>query len=150
MHLLSLCGEESQICMICALHANPLLAPAHALQVTCGGLQSAHVSAVSAALAHAAAAAGQRVRTHLLLRGERPPVLAGHLLLASMHAASVTYVTRAEYADRAVMLQRRREELQAADAGAKVSSVEEGWTGSCFPQEPLRAPDSSFIAFYPC
>lgn len=106
---------------ICTVHANPLLVPAHALQVTCGGLQSAHVSAVSAALAHAAAAAGQRVRTHLLLRGERPPVLAGHLLLASMHAATVTYVTRTEYADRAAMLQRRREELQAADAGAKVS-----------------------------
>ena len=67
------------------------------LQLTCGGLQSAHTAAVAAACAE------QGIRAHLLVRGERPAVPTGFHLLARMYA-QVTYVKRSEYADRQAMM----------------------------------------------
>ena len=67
------------------------------LQLTCGGLQSAHTAAVAAACAE------QGIRAHLLVRGERPAVPTGFHLLARMYG-QVTYVKRSEYADRKAMM----------------------------------------------
>lgn len=67
------------------------------MQLTCGGLQSAHTAAVAAACAE------QGIRAHLLVRGERPAVPTGFHLLARMYG-QVTYVKRSEYADRKAMM----------------------------------------------
>lgn len=69
------------------------------LQLTCGGIQSAHTAAV------AAASAEHGIRAHLLIRGERPAVPAGFHLLARMYG-QVKYITRSEYADRDAMLEK--------------------------------------------
>ena len=84
------------------------------LQVTCGGLQSAHTAAIAAACAE------RGLRSHLLVRGERPAVPTGYHLLARMYG-EVTYVTRSEYADRDAMLQRHAASIRAGlPAEAKV------------------------------
>lgn len=44
------------------------------------------------------------MRAHLLVRGERPAVPTGYHLLSRMFG-HVTYVTRAEYSNRAAMFQ---------------------------------------------
>ncbi len=67
------------------------------MQLTCGGVQSAHTAAVAAACAE------QGIRAHLLVRGERPAVPTGFHLLACMYG-EVTYVPRTEYADRDAMM----------------------------------------------
>ena len=84
------------------------------LQVTCGGLQSAHTAAIAAACAE------RGLRSHLLVRGERPAVPTGYHLLARMYG-EVTYVPRSEYADRDAMLQRHAASIEAGlPAEAKV------------------------------
>jgi 1-aminocyclopropane-1-carboxylate deaminase/D-cysteine desulfhydrase-like pyridoxal-dependent ACC family enzyme len=88
--------------------------------LTCGGVHSAHAAAV------AAAAAGAGVRAHLLLRGERPDVLTGHALLATLFASSVTYVSRDAYADRAALLAAGAAALRRRRGGAVVGVVPEG------------------------
>lgn len=77
----------------CATHA-----------VTCGGLQSAHTTAVAAVCAR------HGIKAHLLVRGERPAVPTGHHLYARM-LGEVVYVTRAEYADRGAMLEKYAQQL---------------------------------------
>ena len=84
------------------------------LQVTCGGLQSAHTAAVAAACAE------RGLRSHLLVRGERPAIPTGYHLLARMYG-EVTYVARSEYADRDAMLKRHAASIRAGlPAEAKV------------------------------
>ena len=84
------------------------------LQVTCGGLQSAHTAAIAAVCAE------RGLRSHLLVRGERPAVPTGYHLLARMYG-EVTYVPRSEYADREAMLQRHAASIEAGlPAEAKV------------------------------
>ena len=79
------------------------------LQLTCGGLQSAHTAAVAAACAE------QGIKAHLLVRGERPAVPTGFHLLARMFA-QVTYVPRSEYADRPAMFQRYADQIKTSMA----------------------------------
>ena len=107
--------------MCSPLRARPHLAPRPDvtfrlidLQVTCGGLQSAHTAAIAAACAE------RGLRSHLLVRGERPAVPTGYHLLARMYG-EVTYVTRSEYTDRDAMLQRHAASIEAGLAAeAKV------------------------------
>ena len=76
-----------------ACFRSPTACPQHAglcMQVCCGGAQSAHTAAVACLCAE------QGLRAHSLIRGERPAVPAGNLLLAGMFG-SVQHVTRAEY-----------------------------------------------------
>ena len=80
-----------------------------ALQLTCGGLQSAHTAAVAAACAE------QGIKAHLLVRGERPAVPTGFHLLARMFA-QVTYIPRSEYADRPAMLKKYAEHIKNSTA----------------------------------
>ena len=75
------------------------------LQLTCGGVQSAHTAAVAAACAE------QGIRAHLLVRGERPAVPTGYHLLTRMYG-NVMYVTRSEYADRQAMMTKYAQQLQ--------------------------------------
>ena len=90
---------------------------ARIIQVTCGGLQSAHTAAVAAACAE------RGMRTHLLVRGERPQLPTGYHLLTRMFG-EVTYVPRSEYADRAAMFARHTARVRAAlDPDAKVCPV---------------------------
>ncbi len=118
------------------------------LQVTCGGLQSAHCAAFAAICAE------RGLRSHLLVRGERPAVPAGYVkhfaatdgnfltsgvclkasapparpalhcryhLLTRMFGHCVTYVPRGEYADRSAMFARHVARVQAAaPAGSRV------------------------------
>lgn len=60
------------------------------LQVTCGGLQSAHCAAVAAACAE------RGMRAHLLVRGERPKVCLApvHALSNDPHSAMASRATR--------------------------------------------------------
>lgn len=85
------------------------------LQLTCGGLQSAHTAAVAAACAE------QGIRAHLLVRGERPAVPTGFHLLARMYG-QVTYVKRSEYADRKAMMTKHANLIsRSAPPSSKVS-----------------------------
>lgn len=83
------------------------------MQLTLGGLQSAHTAAVAAACAE------QGLRAHLLVRGERPAIPTGYHLLARMFG-HVTYITRSEYADRASLLEKYRHILSLEYTGSKV------------------------------
>lgn len=76
------------------------------VQVTYGGVQSAHTAAVAAASAEAGMSA------YLLLRGECPAVPAGNLLVSRLFG-QVTHVTRAEYANRQRMVDRHVNDLQS-------------------------------------
>lgn len=76
------------------------------LQLTCGGVQSAHTAAVAAACAE------HGMQAHLLIRGEPPAVPTGFHLLARMYG-HVTYVSRTEYADRDAMLRTHAQQLRA-------------------------------------
>lgn len=87
--------------------------------ITCGGSQSAHVLAI------AAAAAEEGIRSHLLLRGERPNVCTGNHLFARMLAHEVVYVSRQEYADRTTMLSTYASKIQET-RHTKVAVVPEG------------------------
>ena len=88
------------------------------MQLTCGGLQSAHTAAVAAACAE------QGIKAHLLIRGERPAVPTGFHLLARMYA-QVTYISRSEYADRETMMQTHAERItNSAVHGSKVGHLE--------------------------
>jgi D-cysteine desulfhydrase len=84
-----------------------------------GGLQSAHLSSVSAAVANLGG------KTHLLIRGERPQISTGHHLIASQYASSISYITRSEYSNRTAMVASHKERLQT-ELGAEVSVIEEG------------------------
>ena len=86
-----------------------------------GGLQSAHLSAVSSATASLGA------RSHLLMRGERPQVSTGHHLIATQFASSITYVSRSEYSDRAAMIAYHKERLKKElGSQRRISVIEEG------------------------
>ena len=67
LYFFTLCRKHIQVCAV--------LLPGHhgigTLQVTCGGLQSAHCAAVAALCAE------RGLHAHLLVRGERPSVPAG-------------------------------------------------------------------------
>jgi hypothetical protein len=87
-------------------------------QVTCGGIQSAHTSAFPAAMADFA---GDAIRVHLCVRGERPAGDAvGHHRLALEAASSATYISRCDYADRQKMLENRAVEIRASIPTGKV------------------------------
>ncbi|KAG2448972.1 hypothetical protein HYH02_005726 [Chlamydomonas schloesseri] len=88
--------------------------------VTCGGVQSAHTAAV------AVAAAELGLRSHLLIRGEAPQIPTGYQLVTRMYGSHVSYVTRAEYADRATMFARRVEHVRQQDGAAEVAVIAEG------------------------
>ena len=79
-------------------------------QVCCGGVQSAHTAAVACLCAEVG------MRAHCIVRGERPAVPSGHLLVAGMFG-SVQHVSRGEYADREAMLARHAARV-AAEGGA--------------------------------
>jgi D-cysteine desulfhydrase len=75
--------------------------------LTCGGVQSAHCAALSCL------GAERGVRVHVLLRGEAPAQTTGNLAVTIMYAASVTYVARDHYADRAHMFREAKSKLEA-------------------------------------
>lgn len=88
------------------------------MQLTCGGVQSAHTAAVAAACAE------HGMKAHLLIRGEKPAVPTGFHLLARMYG-HVTYISRTEYADRDAMLEKHAKLLEVASRGAmKVSELQ--------------------------
>ncbi|XP_022726791.1 D-cysteine desulfhydrase 2, mitochondrial-like isoform X2 [Durio zibethinus] len=66
--------------------------------VTCGGCQSAHAAAVAVSCAE------RGLKSHLLLRGEKPEILTGYNLISTIYG-NVTYVPRSFYAHREKMLQ---------------------------------------------
>ncbi|XVF43847.1 hypothetical protein PTKIN_Ptkin02bG0072700 [Pterospermum kingtungense] len=66
--------------------------------VTCGGCQSAHAAAVAVSCAE------RGLKSHLLLRGEKPEILTGYNLVSTIYG-NVTYVPRSFYAHREKMLQ---------------------------------------------
>ncbi|KXZ44202.1 hypothetical protein GPECTOR_71g563 [Gonium pectorale] len=88
--------------------------------LTCGGVQSAHTAAVAVAAAEAG------LRSHLLVRGEKPQVPTGYHLVTRMYGSEVSYVSRAEYADRPAMMTARADALRRRAPGAKVAVVAEG------------------------
>ena len=92
------------------------------VQVTCGGLQSAHTAAVAALCAECG------VRAHLLVRGERPAVPTGLHLYARM-LGDVTYIDRGEYADREAMLAAHVRRIEAA---APSGSHVRNWLSICW------------------
>ncbi|KAJ8773517.1 hypothetical protein K2173_005763 [Erythroxylum novogranatense] len=67
--------------------------------VTCGGCQSAHAAAIAVSCAE------RGLRSHLLLRGERPEIMTGYNLISTIHG-HVTYVPRSVYAHREHMLKK--------------------------------------------
>ncbi len=73
--------------------------------LTCGGVQSAHLAATSCL------GAERGVRVHALCRGERPAWPTGNFAITLMYAASMTYVSRDRYADRAQMFAQALETL---------------------------------------
>lgn len=75
--------------------------------LTCGGVQSAHCAALSCL------GAERGVRVHVLLRGEAPAQPTGNLAVTMMYAASVIYVARDHYADRARMFKEAQITLEA-------------------------------------
>ena len=90
--------------------------------MTCGGLQSAHTSALPAAVADLTAGSRDKINVHLMIRGERPSsVPTGHHRAALKLASSVTYVARGLYADRRRTLEAGVKAVQDRDPGAKVS-----------------------------
>ena len=97
---------------MCPMSYGPRLILWACEQVCCGGVQSAHTAAVACLCAE------HGVRAHCLIRGERPAVPSGHLLLASMFG-SVQHVTRAEYADRAGMLAKHAARIAAEGGPAR-------------------------------
>ena len=94
------------------------------LQVTCGGVQSAHTAAVAAACAE------RGMRAHLLIRGERPAVITGYHLYTRM-LGQVTYVARSEYADRRGMMTRHHQRVCDANPDAKVLPLLGSWQEGC-------------------
>ncbi|MEW5302806.1 MAG: hypothetical protein WDW36_005553 [Sanguina aurantia] len=88
--------------------------------VTCGGVQSAHISAVAAICTELGMTA------HLLVRGEGPAIPTGNYLLASMFGR-ITFVPRSEYADRAGMMEKHLQRVtQKRGGAAKVAVISEG------------------------
>ncbi|GLC43325.1 hypothetical protein PLESTM_001458900 [Pleodorina starrii] len=88
--------------------------------VTCGGVQSAHLAAVAVVAAEAG------LRSHLLVRGEPPQVPTGYHLVTRMYGTEVSYISRAEYADRQAMLRSRAAAVRCREPSAQVSVVSEG------------------------
>ncbi|GLI69952.1 hypothetical protein VaNZ11_014693 [Volvox africanus] len=88
--------------------------------VTCGGVQSAHLAAVAVVAAEAG------LQSHLLVRGEPPKIPSGYHLVTRMYGTEVTYVSRAEYANRQAMLSSRMAAVREASPAAKVALVAEG------------------------
>eukprot|EP01018_Ginkgo_biloba_P024445 Gb_20289 [translate_table: standard] len=72
--------------------------------VTCGGCQSAHTAAVAVACAE------RGMRSHLLLRGEKPEISTGYNLISGMYG-NVVYVPRSIYANREDMLAKHANEV---------------------------------------
>ncbi|MBD3334257.1 MAG: pyridoxal-phosphate dependent enzyme [Candidatus Eisenbacteria bacterium] len=86
--------------------------------LTCGGVQSNHARAT------AVAARRLGIDSHLILRGDEPPVADGNLLLDRMVGASVEFITPAEWKDRSSILQRAADRL--ASDGARPYIIPEG------------------------
>ncbi|XP_073004712.1 putative D-cysteine desulfhydrase 2, mitochondrial [Typha latifolia] len=84
--------------------------------VTCGGCQSAHAAAVAVCCAE------RGMRSHLLLRGERPEIPTGYNLISSMFG-DVKYVARSAYSRRDEMLREHAEAI--AGTGGSVVEVDE-------------------------
>lgn len=84
------------------------------MQVTCGGLQSAHTAAMSCACSEFG------MNAHLLVRGERPKIPTGYHLLSRMYG-DVHYVSRAEYHDRNAMFKKYVDALKLEKPRADVS-----------------------------
>ena len=109
---LGLCPQHTLQCSSSVGHYDAVTCSA---QITCGGLQSAHTAAVAQLCAE------RGLRTHLLVRGERPAVPTGLHLYARM-LGHVTYIGRREYADREAMFDAHLRRVRAeAPRGAKVS-----------------------------
>lgn len=70
--------------------------------ITCGGCQSAHAAALAVACAE------NGLRAHLLLRGEKLPIPTGYNLISGMYG-QVTYIPRAQYANRKAVLAKHAE-----------------------------------------
>eukprot|EP00884_Botryococcus_braunii_P011005 jgi/Botrbrau1/19906/Bobra.0059s0025.2 len=91
------------------------------LRLTCGGLQSAHSVALSAAAAELGMAC------HVLVRGEKQPIPSGNHLLARMFSKSLQYVPRHVYADRESMFACYTRELhKQLPPEHKIAVVQEG------------------------
>ncbi|WJZ80680.1 hypothetical protein VitviT2T_000580 [Vitis vinifera] len=80
--------------------------------VSCGGCQSAHAAAVAVSCAE------RGLKSHLLLRGERPEILTGYNLISTLYG-NVKYVPRSLYAKREEMLTRHAD-LVAGNSGSVV------------------------------
>lgn len=61
---------------------------------------------------------------HLLLRGERPPVLTGYTLMCHMYG-HVTYIPRSEYANRDAMFAKHVDRVSRL-GGTKTGVIKEG------------------------
>lgn len=72
--------------------------------ITCGGCQSAHTAALAVACAE------RGIKSHLLLRGERPEIPTGYNLVSLMYG-NVVYIPREKYACREDMFERYAKEL---------------------------------------
>lgn len=88
--------------------------------LTLGGMQSAHCAAVAALCAE------RGVRAHVLLRGEPPEVCTGNTLITTMFAASVTWVSRDDYADRDALLARHHARLKRQLTQGSLGIIPEG------------------------
>ena len=88
--------------------------------LTLGGAQSAHCAAVSAICAE------HGIKAHVLLRGEPPETLTGNTLITTMFAASVTWVSRDDYADREALLARHRDRLTRQQGVGALELIPEG------------------------
>jgi D-cysteine desulfhydrase len=86
--------------------------------ITCGGIQSNHARAT------ASVAAGLGMKSHLILRGEKPQNAEGNLLLDRILGADVTFVTPEEYQQRETIFARIEEEIK--DQGRTPYSIPEG------------------------
>jgi D-cysteine desulfhydrase len=86
--------------------------------ITCGGLQSNHARAT------ASVAAGLGMRSHLILRGEGPPIAEGNLLLDRILGAELTFVTPEAYQQREDVFARVEESLR--QQGRRPFSIPEG------------------------
>nr|CAD1834896.1 unnamed protein product [Ananas comosus var. bracteatus] len=85
--------------------------------VTCGGCQSSHAAAVAVYCAE------RGIRSHLLLRGERPEVPTGYNLISEMFGSSTVYVARSAYARRDEMLLEHAHRV--AGAGGEVMWIDD-------------------------
>ncbi|KAF8399825.1 hypothetical protein HHK36_015697 [Tetracentron sinense] len=79
-------------------------------EVTCGGCQSAHATAVAVSCAE------RGLRSHLLLRGEQPEIPTGYNLISTLYG-NATYVPRSLYAKREEMLTKHAD-LVAGSGGS--------------------------------